>query len=201
MFDYQQIIDRHYPDAAPLRDIYMRHCRSVSDLALEIAARLRLPLDSGEIEAAAMLHDIGIFLTDAPGIHCHGTAPYLTHGAIGADLLRSEGAPEELARVAERHTGAGLSPADVITLNTILASKAAAAAEHPCEATLCLLPTDRSYLPESLLGKLICYADKFYSKSGTMERKPLDRVIASITKFGPDSLARFQELHRLFSPA
>lgn len=67
---YQEIIDKYYPAGSPLRDIYMRHCRSVADLALEIAARRRLPLDPAEIEEAAMLHDIGIFLTDAPGIEC-----------------------------------------------------------------------------------------------------------------------------------
>lgn len=190
MYDYQRVIDRYYPAGTPLRDIYLRHCRSVSDLALDIADRLSLPLDRGETEAAAMLHDIGIFRTDAPGIHCHGDAPYLTHGAIGADLLRSEGAPEELARVAERHTGAGLSPDDLIKLNDILAEKGAAPAQ--------LLPADRVYLPETLLEKLVCYADKFYSKSGDMQRKPLDRVRASMAKFGPASLERFERLHALF---
>ncbi len=50
-----------------------------------------------------MLHDIGIFLTDAPGIHCHGTAPYIAHGYLGADLLRRERYSEDVARVAERH--------------------------------------------------------------------------------------------------
>lgn len=190
MYDFRQTIDRHYPAGSPLRDIYLLHCRSVSDLALETAARLRLPLDPAEIEAAAMLHDIGICLTDAPGIHCHGSAPYLTHGILGADLLRAEGAPEQLARVAERHTGAGLSPADVTALNAMLAAKGAAPQQ--------LIPPGRICMPESMLEKLVCYADKFYSKSGDMKRKPLERVLASMEKFGPESLARFQELHALF---
>ena len=53
-----------------------------------------------------MLHDIGIIFTDAPALDCHGTEPYMRHGIIGADLLRSDGVDEYLARVAERHTGA-----------------------------------------------------------------------------------------------
>lgn len=157
----------------------MRHCRQVADKALTIADRLHLPLDREEIEAAAMLHDIGIFLTDAPGIHCHGTEPYLRHGMLGADLLRREGAPEEMARVAERHTGAGLTREDII------------ADDLP-------LPLNRTFMPETTLEKLICYADKFFSKSGDMQEKPLPRVLVSMSKFGPDSLARFRALQAEF---
>lgn len=179
MFDFQHIIDKYYPAGTPLRDIYTRHCRSVADKALAVAKAHNLQLDPAQIEAAAMLHDIGIFLTDAPGIHCHGTEPYLTHGRIGADLLRHEGAPEELARVAERHTGAGLTADDLSRMNG-------------------LLPADRSYMPESRLERLVCYADKFYSKSGDMQEKTFDRVLRSLSKFGPDTMSRFMQLHREF---
>lgn len=179
MFDYRKIIDKYYPAETPLRDIYMRHCRSVADKALEIAAK-KLPDEKPEdIENAAMLHDIGIFMTDAPGIECHGTEPYLAHGRIGADLLRREGAPEIYARVAERHTGAGLTPEDV--------------------AAMPALTADRSYMPQTPLERLICYADKFYSKNGDMKEKPLDRVRASMAKFGPEALSRFEALHHEFS--
>lgn len=179
MFDYQKLIDRHYPAETPLRDIYMRHCKSVAAKAQRLAQERRLPLDPAEIEAAAMLHDIGIFLTDADGIHCHGKEPYLAHGRIGADLLRKEGAPEIYARVAERHTGAGLTPADVERLSPALTP-------------------DRSYMPESMLEKLICYADKFYSKNNDMLEKSLQRVRASIAKFGPEAALRFEALHKEF---
>ena len=169
MFSYQNIIDKYYPADTPLRDIYMRHCRSVADKALAIADRKQLPVDPAEVEAAAMLHDIGIVFTDADGIHCHGTHPYLAHGA---DLLRAEGAPEIYARVAERHTGTGLTDDDLQRLGGIL-------------------PPDRSYMPQTLLERLICYADKFFSKNGDMKEKPMERVTASLAKFGPQALARF----------
>lgn len=178
-FDYQTVIDRHYPAGSRLRDIYMRHCRSVALKALSIARRLSLPLEEEEIEAAAMLHDIGICLTDAPGIECRGTLPYLAHGYAGADLLRSEGAPEPYARVAERHTGAGLAPEEI------------KAAGLP-------IPPDRTYMPLTTLERLVCYADKFYSKSGDMAEKPIGRVRAGIAKFGPGAAERFEALHREF---
>lgn len=179
MYDYQRIIDKYYPAGSPLRDIYMRHCRSVANLALDIARRKGLDLFPADIEAAAMLHDIGIVRTDAPGIHCHGSEPYLAHGRIGADLLRAEGAPEEYARVAERHTGAGLTPEDVARMSP-------------------MLPPDRSYMPQTLLERLVCYADKFYSKSGDMKIKPLERVRASLAKFGEGASERFERLHQEF---
>lgn len=180
MFGYQDIIDKYYATQPELRRIYMLHCRSVADKALAIARRLHLPVDTADVEAAAMLHDIGIVLTDAAGICCHGTQPYLAHGRLGADLLRGEGAPEVYARVAERHTGAGLTPEEAAAIGAGI------------------LPPDRSYLPETLLERLVCYADKFYSKSGDMQEKTLERVRASMARFGADSLRRFEALHREF---
>ena len=90
--DYQKIIDKYYPEADRLRDILILHSRQVADRALRICdAHPEMGLDRQFVEEAAMLHDIGIFRCDAPGIACHGTEPYICHGRIGAELLRSEG--------------------------------------------------------------------------------------------------------------
>jgi uncharacterized protein len=178
MTDYQKIIDKYYPEGTAVRDIYMRHARSVTDEALAIVRRKHLPLDESEVEAAAMLHDIGICRTDAAGIHCHGTEPYLAHGVIGAALLRSEGVDEAIAAVAERHTGAGLTAQEV------------AASGLPIPAG--------DYCPRTMLERLVCYADKFWSKSGDMERKPLAKVRASMAKWGESTVARFEDLHKQF---
>lgn len=179
MISYTELIDKYYPAGTPLRDIYLRHCRSVAHLALDIAAKKHLAIPSSLIEAAAMTHDIGIYRCNAPSIECHGDEPYIRHGIIGGALLRLEGAPEEWARVAERHTGSGLT------------------AEEISEQHLPLPAAD--YLPESQLERLICYADKFYSKSGNMELKPLSKVRASMARFGQASLDRFDALNREFS--
>ncbi|MDE7368515.1 MAG: HDIG domain-containing protein [Muribaculaceae bacterium] len=177
--DYQKIIDKYYPVGTTRRDIYMHHCRQVADKALTIARTKKLDLDKNLIEAAAMLHDIGIVMTDAPSIDCHGSLPYICHGIAGADLLRKEGYPEEVARVAERHTGAGISDEDITELDLPL--------------------PPGNYMPETLLERLVCYADKFYSKSGEMKEKSLEKVRDSMSRHSSATLARFEKLHNEFS--
>jgi uncharacterized protein len=79
------------------------HCRAVRDCALEYAAR-NPGTDIHLVERGAMLHDIGRSRT-------HG----IRHAQCGADLVRSMGLGEDLARIVECHTGAGLT-ADECTL-------------------------------------------------------------------------------------
>ncbi len=177
--DYQAIIDRYYPAGTVCRGIFLRHSRQVTNKAIDIANLCRLDLSHEEIEAAAMLHDIGIFMTDAPDIGCFGTEPYIRHGIIGAELLREENVPEIYARVAERHTGAGITADDIIRQQLPL----------PLQ----------DYCPETMLEKLICYADKFYSKSGKMKEKSIEHIRKSLSRFSPENLTRFEEMHRLFS--
>ncbi|MDE5869202.1 MAG: HDIG domain-containing protein [Muribaculaceae bacterium] len=173
------IIDRYYPEG-PLRDILITHSELVRDKAIEAARISGLPFDEELISNGALLHDIGIFLCDAPGIECHGTLPYICHGLLGGIILRKEGYPE-LARFCERHTGAGLTVEDIISQN---------------------LPLPHlNYLPETLEEKAVCYADKFFSKSGDITKeKPLKKVMKSMERHGSDSLRRFMELHQLFTP-
>ena len=177
---YQEIIDKYYPVGTQCRGIFLLHSRQVADKALEIARRCKLNIPLDIVEAAAMLHDIGIFLTNSPDIDCHGTEHYIRHGILGAELLRKEGFDEEVARVAERHTGAGLTIDDIDRQQLPLPRK--------------------DYLPETMLEKLICYADKFFSKSGSMQQKSLDKVRASMARHSPDSLTRFDALNTLFNP-
>ena len=70
------LIDKYYSDNPPLKSLLMLHSRLVADKALAVVdAHPELGADRCFIEEAAMLHDIGIFLTDAAPIHCLGTLP------------------------------------------------------------------------------------------------------------------------------
>lgn len=172
---WQIIIDKYYPEGTPLRDKYLKHSRDVADLALELNGKSVYKLESGEVEAAAMLHDIGICLTYAPSIGCHGSEPYIRHGILGAALLRREGVDEKYARVCERHTGTGLTHKEIKEKGLPL-------------------PNDRVYYPRSRLERLVCYADKFYSKSGSGERKTREQLEDEMIRYGTESLERFRKL-------
>ena len=104
--NWQQIIDKYYGEGSDkLKSLLLLHSQSVARKALQIGfSHPELSLDMKFIEEAAMLHDIGIIRCNAPGIHCHGTEPYICHGRIGAEMLRGEGLLRH-ARVCERHTG------------------------------------------------------------------------------------------------
>ena len=42
--------------------------------------------------------------------------------------------------------------------------------------------------------KIVCLADKFFSKSGDMEEKSMEKIRKSMLKFGEASLNRFDRL-------
>ena len=178
---YQQIIDKYYGGCGALCHILLTHSQSVAQRALRIAAmHTELNIDTDFVRNAAMLHDIGIVRVDAPGIECHGTEPYIRHGVCGAEMLRAEGLPESYARVCERHTGAGLTLNDIVSQNLPLP-------HHDLQ-------------PETIEEKLICYADKFFSKTHLDRERTIEQAEKSLSKFGGETLARFRDMKRLFEP-
>ena len=56
-------------------------------------------------------------------------------------------------------------------------------------------------LPESIEEKIICYADKFYSKNpdNLTRQKSIDEVLKDMERHGEEPLRRFLDLHKLFS--
>jgi len=59
---------------------------------------------------------------------------------------------------------------------------------------------DRDMLPVSVEEKLVCYADKFYSKSENhlLTAKPVEKVLRKVAKYGEDKKQRFEEMMELF---
>ena len=172
--DYLGLINKYYAEQEELKSLLLQHSRQVADKALAVcAAHPEWKVDRTFVEEAAMLHDIGIVYCDAPRINCHGNEPYIRHGIIGAELLRKEGLPQH-ARVAERHTGSGLSAQEI-------------------EDQQLPLPR-RDYLPESLEERIICYADKFYSKSHPLREENVSNIRRKMENFGEESLQRWLQL-------
>lgn len=176
---WETIVNKYCAGNSPLRELLVLHSSSVAQKALQIVKEHpELGADAKFIEEAAMLHDIGIVLTNAPAIHCLGNNEYICHGYLGADLLRKEGY-EAYAKVCERHTGAG------ITANQI-------------ETQQLPLPNDREYMPQSIEEKIICFADKFFSKTSPDREKSVEQAEKSLAKFGTEGVERFREWCKLF---
>ncbi len=173
-----ELIDVYYPEQNRLREILLTHSEAVARKALFVADRHpELALDRTFLYEAALLHDVGIFLTDAPDIECFGRSPYICHGYLGADLVRSHGFDRH-AWVCERHTGAGLSLDEIIGRRLPL--------------------PHRDMRPVSLEEQVVCFADKFYSKSHLAKVKTVEGARKSIAKHGEEGVVRFDEWCKVF---
>jgi uncharacterized protein len=173
------VIDRFYTGFPELRNVLLKHSIQVKNKALQIAKNCRMELDLDVVANGALLHDIGIIRCYAPDIFCQGDLPYIAHGCAGSAMLRELGNEfESYARICERHTGSGLTAGEIISGN---------------------LPLPQiDLLPETTEEKLICLADKFFSKSGKMEEKPLTKIRRQMAKFGTPAAERFEELMAFF---
>lgn len=164
------ILQKYCKDEKQLH-ILVTHSRAVANKALEIARRHpELGADEAFIEEAAMLHDIGIVGVDAPAIACSGTEPYIRHGILGAEILRQEGM-ERHALVCERHTGTGLTLQQIVDQQLPL--------------------PHRDMQPQSIEEQIICFADKFFSKTRLDTEKSVEQARRSLEKFGAEGLVKF----------
>lgn len=156
--------------------IILEHSRNVARKALKIAANspLAATLDTAFIAEAALLHDIGVSQTDAPGLDCHGAEPYIRHGILGREILEKEGLPRH-ALVCERHIGVGLTMADIVRQKLPLPL--------------------RDMLPASPEEQIVAAADLFYSKkkNALSVEKSVDRIRADLGRFGADKVAVFEK--------
>lgn len=176
-----EIINKYLKPGSLAFDILVEHGNRVTEKALSVARNLdMLKLDVELLREAAMLHDIGIVFVNAPKIGCFGKKPYVCHGYLGRELLEKEGYPLH-ALVCERHIGTGISLHDIEMRNLPLPR--------------------REMFPLSLEEKIICYADKFFSKkTGRLgKEKSLDEIRNELQIFGPDKLKLFEEMHKFFS--
>lgn len=172
------IIHKYYQPGTKLYDIYISHVTDVTNKALQVAQKHpELAIDVKFLEEACMLHDIGIFKTKARHIACEGDMPYICHGYLGREILTAEGYPKH-GLVCERHTGTGLS------LQTILNKK---------------LPIPhRDMRPKSLEEQIICFADKFYSKSSLGREKPIKKIRLALKRHDSHQVEIFDEWCEMF---
>jgi uncharacterized protein (TIGR00295 family) len=121
----------------------LAHSRAVQKVALKLAKGIP-NIDINLIKTGSLLHDIGRFSCPPR------TALSIKHGIKGAEILKKEG-HKTLARIAERHIGAGISKSDI------------------AEQKLAL--PKREFMPVTKEEKIIACADNmaFGERTGTIE--------------------------------
>jgi len=120
------------------------HCLAVSDYVYELGIQIKNKGVDFNLELAVLgglLHDIGRCKTHD-----------ITHGIVGANILRENGFKEELALIAERHIGAGIPKEEAFELG--------------------LPPKD--YIPMTLEEKVVAHADNLINST---KRVDMDFVI------------------------
>ncbi len=181
MTDCVEIIDRFYPPGSRARAVLLDHGAQVARKALRVAERLahRKP-DLDFVYESAMLHDIGMIHTDAPSLGCSGNRPYIVHGILGRAMLESLGLFRH-AMVCERHIGTGLTEDDILGQKLPLPL--------------------RDMTPRTLEERIVCYADKFFSKSSADGRqKTPERILRSLGRHGREKAAIFLSWMEEFEP-
>lgn len=174
------IIRKYYGENPLAYEYLYRHSMSVTRLAILVAKNNpAYEVNMDDLINAAMLHDIGIFKTNAPKIGCFGKHPYIAHGYLGREILEQNGL-EHIAPVCERHVGIGITIQDIIDQGLPL-------------------PV-REMEPLTNIEKIVCYADKFYSKKEQYleHPKPLEVARQKIARHGTRHLEKFDKMVNTF---
>jgi len=175
-----QLLRKYYSERTPAFRYLYQHSLAVADLAVRIAQKNpdKNP-DVNFVHSAALLHDVAIFMTHAPGIGCYGRFPYLAHGYLGRRLIEYEGYPQH-ALVCERHVGVGITKEEVALKKLPLPK--------------------RDMLPVSIEEEIICYADKFFSKNPGKISTPKDpeEIIKKLSQHGKGKAETFKGFMKKF---
>jgi len=178
--DPEAVLREFYRPGSRAYEIILGHGEQVAVKAAAVAHRVsHLKPDLDFIREAALLHDIGVFLTRMPELDCWGRYNYICHGYLGRELLEKQGLPKH-ALVCERHVGVGITREDI--------------QRHHLP-----LPR-RDMCPVSVEEQIVCYADKFFSKGEkgpAGERTPAE-AIRCIEKYGEEKVKRFRTLAAQF---
>ncbi|MGB9718670.1 MAG: HDIG domain-containing metalloprotein [Thermoproteota archaeon] len=146
----------------------LRHVLKVSEMAKDLAGKVESKgyrVDKKLVAAGALLHDIGRAVTHD-----------VSHGVIGGQIVRRRKLDERLAKIVERHVGAGISEEEAVKLK--LGSV--------------------SLIPETIEEKIVCYADKLVDGDRRVEFAETLKYFKN--KLGADhpAIRRLEELDEFF---
>lgn len=130
-------------------DLVWIHSEIVTEIALKIVTHLNtlgIKPNKHLVEMGGLLHDIGVYGCFDEDFNQNNKLPkYILHGEVGYEWLKNEKVGEKVARFALTHTGTGITSEDILREK---------------------LPFKLGdYIPVTLEEEIVCYADKFHTKS------------------------------------
>ncbi len=155
-------------------ELVWTHCEIVCEIAEQLMTRTS-EINAELVRAGALLHDIGVYkLVDARGVFDEKN--YIRHGIEGRRILEEHGCALELCRIADHHTGVGITREEIVRRG------------------LPLPPQD--YLAETREERLVMYADKFHSKRPRFNS--FDEYVKTVRAFGEGHVRSFGALRDEF---
>lgn len=172
----KEIIKKYYDENSRAYYLLIRHGELVASKALKIAENVAyLNPNKKLIVELAMLHDIGMFLTNVPELDCRGSEDYLRHGILGKEILEKEGLPIHAA-FCEKHIGLGFLAKEIEEQNLPLPRK--------------------DVIPSTIEEEIVSFADIFFSKlnDDLSSEKDINAIRAKLKTFRGEKLKRFDAL-------
>ncbi|MGB3009596.1 MAG: HD domain-containing protein [Candidatus Saccharimonadales bacterium] len=168
-------IKRLHKKYAPNEKVYelvYGHCQIVCEIALWCADNLAndVKLNTDLLKASCLLHDIGSYAFFDENGKVTNERLYPQHAILGARILEDEGFGKKIVDTVSTHVLLGLSKQEIIDIPWYL--------------------PERDYMPTSLEGELLCYADRFHSKHPTFNT--YDTFLAKLKRSLPLQAERFE---------
>lgn len=148
----------------------MRHCEITAGIAEWCVEQKNLDIDRARLRAACLLHDIGsyIFLV-AKEMRLE---VYPQHALFGASILREEGVDERICEIVRTHVLLGLTEEEIRQKGMALPY--------------------RSFEPQTIEARLLCYADRFSSKGNGIVINSYESFLTRLKKDFPLQSEKFE---------
>ena len=171
-------LHRKYAPNNTVYELVYGHCQVVNEIAQWCAGNVAndQSVDTELLAAAALLHDIGTYILFDNQGKVANERLYPLHAILSAKIIADEGIDARVASLVETHILLGLSKQEII--------------DKPWPVPA------RDYLPTTIEGELLCYADRFHSKKPTFNA--YDTFLARLKENLPQQGAKFEQWSKKF---
>jgi uncharacterized protein len=175
-------LHKKYAPTEVLLELVWNHTQMILDIGLTLydagtfnTSDIPRPL----LVKAILFHDIGVYRCGGfewiPGQPIN-TRPYIQHTVAGGEILINEGFGNDIVRVAQVHTGVGLTEQEITMYGLDLPAG--------------------DYTPVTNLEWFVTYISKFHSK--TPKFRTAEEIEKNLLRYGPDKVERWHQLQAFF---